>query len=87
MDPCLGTRPIVASDTWIDGSLRGYAIEAIREGLGLNLEYNGNDCVDGEGDDGLMKYIPYKPMSVNSHGKVDGIAPRSTKSLQTMSVS
>ena len=40
MDPCWDTRPIVASDTWIDGSLdRGYAIEAIREGLGLNLEY------------------------------------------------
>ena len=32
--------PIVASDTWIDGVPdRGYAIEALREGLGLNLEY------------------------------------------------
>ena len=34
------TRPIVESGTWIDGSPdRGYAIEAIREGLGLKLEY------------------------------------------------
>ena len=32
--------PIVGSDTWIDGVPdRGYAIEALREGLGLNLEY------------------------------------------------
>ena len=34
------TRPIVDSDAWIDGSPdRGYAAEAIREGLGLNLKY------------------------------------------------
>ena len=32
--------PIVASDTWVDGVPdRGYALEAIREGLGSNLEY------------------------------------------------
>ena len=32
--------PIVASDAWIDGSPdRGYAIEGLREGLGINLEY------------------------------------------------
>ena len=39
-DTTWDTRPNVESDTWIDGSPdRGYAIEAIREGLGLNLEY------------------------------------------------
>ena len=39
-DTTWDTRPNVASDTWIDGSPdRGYAIEAIREGLGLKLEY------------------------------------------------
>lgn len=33
-------RPIQESDTWIDGSAdRGYAVEIIREALGLNLEY------------------------------------------------
>ena len=32
--------PIVLSDEWIDGHAdRGYALEVIREGLGLNLEY------------------------------------------------
>ena len=32
--------PIVESDAWIDGSPdRGYAIEGLREGLGINLEY------------------------------------------------
>lgn len=33
-------RTIVASDTWINGSAdKGYALEIIRETLGLNLEY------------------------------------------------
>ena len=33
------TRPNVESDTWIDGVPdRGYAIEVIRDGLGLSLE-------------------------------------------------
>ena len=32
--------PLVGSDAWIDGIAdRGYALEVIREGLGLNLEY------------------------------------------------
>ena len=32
--------PIIASDTWVDGVPdRGYALEIIREGLGLDLEY------------------------------------------------
>ena len=42
------TRPNVESDTWIQGVPdRGYAIEAILEGLGLNLE---NLTVLMEGD-------------------------------------
>ena len=33
-------RPIVLSDEWVDGHAdRGYTLEIIREGLGLNLEY------------------------------------------------
>ena len=32
--------PIVPSDEWVNGHAdRGYALEIIREGLGLNLEY------------------------------------------------
>lgn len=32
--------PIVPSDEWVDGHAdRGYALEIIREGLGLNLTY------------------------------------------------
>ena len=34
------TCPIIASDTWVNGVPdRGYALEIIREGLGLDLEY------------------------------------------------
>lgn len=34
------TSPIVGSDTWINGSAdRGYAMEIIRESLGLNFGY------------------------------------------------
>ena len=33
-------RPIVPSDAWVDGHAdRGYALEILREGLGLNLTY------------------------------------------------
>ena len=39
-DNAWDTRPIVASDEWVNGSAdRGYALEIIREGLGLKLEY------------------------------------------------
>ncbi len=49
-DAAWQTRPNVESDTWIDGSLdRGYAIEAIREGLGLNLE-NLTALMEGDKD-------------------------------------
>ena len=38
-DATWDTRPIVDSDTWINGSAdRGYAMEIIRENLGLNFE-------------------------------------------------
>lgn len=39
-DTAWDTRPCIASDTWINGSAdRGYALEIIREALGLNLVY------------------------------------------------
>ena len=39
-DTTWDTRPIIASDTWVNGVPdRGYALEIIREGLGLDLEY------------------------------------------------
>ena len=39
-DTTWDTRPLVNSDTWIEGVPdRGYALEIIREGLGLNLAY------------------------------------------------
>ena len=39
-DTTWNTRPTVDSDTWIDDVPdRGYALEIVREGLGLNLTY------------------------------------------------
>ena len=39
-DSRVANTPIVDSDEWVDGIAdRGYALEIIREGLGLNLMY------------------------------------------------
>ena len=44
-------NPILETDTWIQGNAdRGYALEIIREGLGLNLTYLKPVLSAGEGE-------------------------------------